>query len=88
MKSTHTMHKSYDHSAFDETEFALAVSPCPQIERPNDPAANAQRTTRRSAEQAPYRASLREDEVTETLTIAWGIALAIAVAIVVYTSGG
>jgi len=87
MKAIRAAHKSYELSALDETEFALAISPCPQIEKPNDPAANTERAGERS-EPERSQALFREDDLTDTLTIGWGIALAIAVAIVVYTSGG
>jgi len=88
MKAIRARHESYEASALDETEFALAISPCPKIDAPNEPQGDAQDAARRSERERSRQAFLREDELTETLTIGWGIALAMAVALVVYVSGG
>jgi hypothetical protein len=88
MKAMRATHESCDLSAFDDTEFALAISPCPQINGANDAPENTLGAGERSEYERMYQAFPLEEELTETLTIGWGIALAMAVALVVYASGG
>jgi hypothetical protein len=93
MKAMSTAHMRYDNSQLEETEFALAISPCPRFEESK----NAGESTgfarehsgpdRRRPVQESRQTDSDEDELTETLTIGWAIALAIAVALAVYASG-
>ena len=84
----------YDDSKLEETEFALAISPCPQIEGAKDtgdstePAARRSAPERRSQSRSSRQTPFQENDLIETLTIGWAIALAIAIALVIYTSGG
>jgi hypothetical protein len=82
-----------------ETEFALAVSPCPQIEPSKDIGEKTEFASRRSgldrrrhhprSQSQRKRETVPEDhDLTETLTIGWAIASAIAVALAVYVSRG
>jgi hypothetical protein len=86
----------HDNPKLGETEFALAISPCPQIEQPKDIGAGRERRRsgldrrrqpRRQA-QSSREALVDDHDLTETLTIGWAIALAIAVALAVYVSRG
>ena len=87
-----------DNPNSGETEFALAVSPCPQIEPSKDIGEKTEFASRRSGldyRRHPRRQSQRSREtvpedhdLTETLTIGWAIASAIAVALAVYVSRG
>ena len=93
MKAMSASRYLYDDSKLEETEFALAISPCPQIEGARDTGDSMEpamqrsapdRRQARSARQTPFQ----ENDLIETLTIGWAIALAIAIALVIYTSGG
>lgn len=94
MKSTSASHTLYDNPELEDTEFALSISPCPRIEEPKYIGENAEiRRERIGADRRRQPRSSRQpdsddDDLTETLTIGWTIALAIAVALVVYVSGG
>jgi len=84
----------YDNSMLEDTEFALAISPCPRVDAAGEMRDGAQSAAKRGgAEQSPQpqiarQTRFHENELVETLTMGWAIALAIAVALVVYTSGG
>lgn len=94
MKAMTTSHALYDGPKLEETEFALALSPCPQIDQSKDFGKDAGFERRRSGldrrrqAQRSRRTVLDDHDLTETLTIGWAIALAIAVALAVYVSGG
>jgi hypothetical protein len=94
MKAMPASHSLYDNLALEETEFALAISPCPQIEESKATGENTEFTRKRSEPNRRHRAQsssqsvLDDHELTQTLTIGWAIALAIAVALAVYVSGG
>ena len=94
MKATPASHTLYENLKLDETEFALAISPCPQIEQSKDFGENAESARKRSGPDRRRQAQrssqtvLDDQNLTETLTIGWAIALAIAVALAVYVSGG
>jgi len=92
MKAIHARQSLYDNSALEETEFALAISPCPQIEDSRGTGEGAE-ISRAYSEHSRRVRSLREtafdeNDLTETLTVGWAMALAIAVALTVYVSGG
>lgn len=94
MKAMSASRTVYEDSKLDDTEFALAISPCPRIEESNDLGANPElmlghspHVARRQVQRA-HETALDEDELTETLTVGWAIALAIAVAVVICVSGG
>lgn len=94
MKAIGARQYLYGDAALDETEFALAISPCPQIEGGQAVANPAQTGRERSAldrhqriPSAPQTA-VHENDLTETLTMGWALALALAVALTVYLSGG
>ena len=84
MPASHIFH---DNPSLEETEFALSVSPRPQIERSPDRRKNTEFVRARGAPR-PSQTVFDDNELTETLTIGWAIALAIAVAMAVYVSGG
>jgi hypothetical protein len=92
MSASHTPYD--DNPQLEETEFALAIAPCPQIEGSKDIGENMGSVRSRSGKdgrasvQGSRRTVLDDHELTETLTISWAIALAIAVALAVYISGG
>lgn len=94
MKSMSASRTLYDNPEFEDTEFALSISPCPRIEEPKGIGANTQirreriGADRRRQPRNSRQSDLDDDDLTETLTIGWAIALAIAVALVVYVSGG
>ncbi len=72
----------YGKSKFEDTELALAISPCPQINGSKETGESAD-IARRGGEpgrrdQAHWSQPLDDDELTETLTSGWAIALAIA----------
>ena len=77
----------------EETEFALAISPCPRIEESKDIRENAQcarqrgGTVRCGRAQRSRDAVFDDNQLTESLSIGWAIALAIAVAVVIHVSG-
>jgi hypothetical protein len=75
-----------------ETECALAISPVPRIDWPNEAGMQAQLAPTAGAGRRPGAAQTRrktdcDDALTDTLSIGWAIAIAIAVALTVYTSG-
>jgi len=84
----------HDNSMFEDTESALAISPCPQVDGTSEIRDGTQSASQHSGlEKSPRPQIVRqtrfhENELVETLTMGWAIALAIAVALVVYTSGG
>ena len=93
MKTMSTVHTRYDNSQLEETEFALAISPCPRFQESTNAGENtgfarghAEPDLRHRVQESRQTDS-DEDELTETLTIGWAIALAIAVALAVYASG-
>jgi hypothetical protein len=94
MKAMPASHTLYDNLKLDETEFALAISPCPQIEESKDIGENTEYARNRSGPDRRRQAQrsrqtvFDDHDLTETLTIGWAIALAIAVALAVYVSGG
>ena len=94
MKAIRARQYLYDDSTLDETEFALAISPCPQIDGGQAVANLAQTGHERSAlDRHPQIPSARQtavhdNDLTETLTMGWALALALAVALTVYLSGG
>ena len=83
-----------DYSKFEETECALDISPCPRLDAAN----TAEENTRfvradftplsRPTVEAWRQTDFDDNKLTETLSISWVIALAIAVALVVGVSGG
>lgn len=87
----------YDNSVLDDTEFALAISPCPRIEGSQDveaqqPECSDCRCERSGPElrrgvEYQRRLAFDEDGPTEVLTIGWAIALAGAASLVIYVSG-
>jgi len=94
MKATRASRSFYDDSTLEETEFALAISPCPQIEGAHDIGGRTETPRERSGLDHPRRVpsprqtALHEQDVSETLTLAWALGLAFAVALTVYLSHG
>ena len=94
MKAMRTSHTLYGNREFEETEFALAISPCPQINESKDIGENTEFARKpsdpdlRRQARGPSQTVFDDHDLTETLTIGWAIALAIAVALAVYVSGG
>jgi hypothetical protein len=94
MKAMPASHTLYENLKFEETECALAVSPCPQIQQSKDTGENTEFARkrggldRRGQTQRSRQTIFDDHDLTETLTIGWAIALAIAVALAVYVSGG
>jgi hypothetical protein len=94
MKGMRASHTLYENSALEETEYALAISPCPQIEGSKDIGENTEFARKRSGldrrrqAQSSRQTVFDNHDLTEALTIGWAIALAIAVALAVYVSGG
>jgi hypothetical protein len=75
----------YETRNIEETEFALAISParlaCEQVNGTPEP-------IRWEAPARPSRMRIfGDDELTDSLTFGWAIALAIAVALVLHISG-
>jgi hypothetical protein len=93
MKTMPASHTLYGNRAFEETEFALAISPCPQVEESRDIGENTEFVRERTALGGRRQAQWSRQTVfdnhdsTENLTIGWAIAFAVAVALVVYVSG-
>ena len=93
MKAMPASHTLYDNPQLEETEFALAIAPCPQIEGSTDIGENTEFARNRSGldrrrqAQRSRQTVFDDHQLTETLTIGWAIALAIAVALAVYVSG-
>jgi hypothetical protein len=93
MKTMPASRTLYGNRALEETEFALAISPCPKIEESRDVGENTQFIRERSGLGARRRAQWSRQtvfdnhDITENLTIGWAIAMAVAVALVVYVSG-
>jgi hypothetical protein len=87
-----------DNPELGDTEFVLAISPCPQIEPSKGIGEKTEFASRRSGLDRPRhprrqshwkRETIADDlDLTETLTIGWAIASAIAVALAVYVSRG
>ena len=94
MKSIFAKHTLYDFSKLEETECALAISPCPQLNAAKgaEEVARIARADGAPHSRRPVRAwqqALADDhDMTETLGISWAIALAISVALVIFLSGG
>jgi hypothetical protein len=94
MKAMPASHTLYDNRTLEETEFALAISPCPQIEESKDIGLNTEFIREHSGldgrgqAQRSRQTVFDNHELTQNLTIGWAIALAVAVALVVYVSGG
>lgn len=94
MKSTSAGHTLYDNPKLEDTEFALAISPCRQMDETKDIGKDTEITCerigveRRRQPRSSGQPDYDDDDMTESLTIGWAIALAIAVALVVYVSGG
>jgi len=94
MKAMRAGHTFNDNSKLEETEFALAISPCPQIEEAKDIGENTEFARkfsgldRRRQAQTSRQTVFDDHDLTESLTIGWAIALAIAVALAVYVTGG
>lgn len=94
MKAIRASHSFYENSTLEETEFALAISPRPQIEDSQDIGEGVEVARERSGLDhrgrvpGPRLTAFQEPDLTETLTVGWAIALAIAVALTVYVSGG
>ena len=84
----------HDYSKLEETEFALAISPCPQIRGSKDNGESTEFTCRRSGRDRRRQVQMSrpkvfdDNDLTETLTVGWAIALAIGVALVVYAFVG
>jgi hypothetical protein len=93
MKTMSAIRTLYGNRALEETEFALAISPCPQIEESRDVGEKTELIRERGGLGGPRQAHwsrqtvLDNHDFTENLTIGWAIALAVAVALVVYVSG-
>lgn len=93
MKTMPASHALYGNRALEQTEFALSISPCPQIEASRDIRENTEVVRERSGlsgrreAQWPRETVFDNHDFTENLTIGWAIALAVAVALVVYVSG-
>ncbi|MBK5104566.1 MAG: hypothetical protein JJE42_09980 [Burkholderiales bacterium] len=93
MNQMRASHHLYDDPVLEETEFALAISPCPQIERPKDSKESSAslRTFSKSVprRQAPTSSRKRFGgrDFTDALTIGWAIAFAVAVALAVHAAG-
>ncbi|MBE0627091.1 MAG: hypothetical protein IH606_20015 [Burkholderiales bacterium] len=83
----------YDDPMLEETEFALAISPCPRIELPEDGAEDTPglRTVGRPVLRREAPASRQKPFVsrdfTDALSIGWAIAFAFAVALAVHAAG-
>lgn len=94
MKATPVSRYLYDNTKLEDTEFALAISPCPQIAEAREFRDSAHPASKRSGSshgrqpRESRRTRFDDNELVESLTMGWAIALAIAVALVVYTSGG
>ncbi len=94
MKTMPASRALYDYSKLEDTEFALAISPCPRIEESKDIGETADFACARSGlerrrqAQMPRQTVIDEYELTGPLTIGWAIALAMAVALVIHASGG
>ena len=94
MKATPASRYLYDNTKLEDTEFALAISPCPQVVEAREFSDSAEPASKRSGSshsrepRVSRRTRFHENELVESLTMGWAIALAIAVALVVYTSGG
>lgn len=96
MNTMRASHSSYDNSVLDDTEFALAISPCPRIEGSQDIGAQQPECSDCKCERSgpeyrrveyPRHLAFDEDGPTEVLTIGWAIALASAAGLVIYVSG-
>jgi hypothetical protein len=93
MKTMSASHSIYGNRALEETEFALDISPCPQIEESMGIGKSAEFAGERSVlgdhrqPQWSRRTDSDNHDLAENLTIGWAIALAVAVALVVYVSG-
>jgi hypothetical protein len=93
MKTMPASRTLYGNHALEETEFALAISPCPHIEESRDAGEDTEFIRERSGLSGRRQAQWSRQTVfdnhdfTENLTIGWAIALAVAVALVVYVSG-
>jgi hypothetical protein len=93
MNQMRASHHLYDDPMLEETEFALAISPCPQIERPKEggespvgPRSFGKSVPRRQAP-ASRRKLFDGRDFTYALTIGWAIAFAVAVALAVRAAG-
>lgn len=98
MKTMLAGHACCDDSQLEETEFALAISPCPQLDAWRDADGGAQTIHQRSGIERRRRArrsgpadfsarDFDESKFTNSLAIGWVIALAIAVWAGIYVSG-
>ena len=94
MKAIRASHSFYDNPTLEKTEFALAISPRPQNEDSQEFAEGVEVARERSELDhrrpvpGPRLTAIQEPDLTETLTVGWAIALAIAVALTVCVSGG
>ena len=86
-------HDIYDIPELAETEFALAISPCPRIEQSNAVTEHAGAKHRLPEpvhfEQANglSRMDYEHEDPTQTLSFGWAVALAAAAAVILYVSG-
>ena len=94
MKAMPAGHTRYDNRTLEETEFALAISPCPQIDESKDIGEYTEFARKRNGldlrrqAQRSSQTVFDDHDLTQTLTVGWAIALTIAVALAVYVSGG
>ncbi len=92
MKAMPAKHAPCDYSKFEDTEFSLAISPCPRIEESKDICAEFAHERsglqRRGEPQLSPPTVFDEHRRIEALTIAWAIALAIALAVAIHASAG
>ena len=95
MKAMLARHALYDCSRLEETELALAGSPCPQIEESTHCIGDTEVASKRGGPSCHSKArwqrhtAFRDDELTGTASMGLAIsALAITGLLVVYFSGG
>lgn len=92
MKAMRASQTFYDYSKLEETESALAISPCPQIVESMQVGESTEFASKRSGldrrrlAQRSRQTNSDNNDLTEALTIGGAIALAITVAAVIYLS--
>jgi len=93
MNQMRASRRLYDDPMLEETEFALAISPCPRIERPKVSGETRADThtfsgpVPRRQEPIARRKLFQGRDFTDALTIGWAIAFAVAVALAVHAAG-
>jgi hypothetical protein len=90
VKAMRASHTFYDYSKLEETESALAISPCPRIEESTHIGENTEFANKRGGldyrrrAQRSRQTGFDNNDLTESLAVGGAIAFAITIAAAIY----